>query len=236
MEVWVKTMSLLLKRYLPQAITSTVLVLLVAFYYFYINKDVADAFTSADKALSDWAIIITSCGMIVGGVDLIRYNLLKLKKLGFRKEPFSMIAIALAIVTISFAIIGWFYNVFMPQAGITVTTQPQFRWIYTNVFAPSSSAMFSILGFYIAVAAYRAFRVRNPPAFLLLITAIVVMLGNTTIGGFIWPGFVGLRDWVMTVPNTAAFRPITIGAGIGSIALGLRLLTWRETTWMGRRE
>lgn len=229
-------MSLLLKRYLPQTITSVVLILLVAFYYFYINKAVAETFTAADKALSDWAIIITSCGMIVGGVDLIRYNLLKLKRLGLKREPFSLIAVTLALVTIAFATIGWFYNIFIPEAKITVTTQPQFRWIYTNVFAPSSSAMFSILGFYIAIAAYRAFRVRNPPALLLLLTAIIVMLGNTTIGGLIWPGFVGLRDWIMTVPNTAAFRPITIGAGIGTIALGLRLLTWRETTWMGRRE
>ncbi|MEM2006702.1 MAG: hypothetical protein QW154_03620 [Sulfolobales archaeon] len=229
-------MSVLLKRYLPQTVTSVILVFLILSYYFYINKNVADIFANADKALSDWAIIITSCGMIVGGVDLIRYNLLKLKKHGPRDEPFSLVAITLAIVTIMFAAIGWFYNVFIPEIGITVTTQPQFRWIYTHIFAPSSSAMFSILGFYIAVAAYKAFKVRNPPALLLLLVAIIVMLGNTTIGGLVWPGFTSLRDWIMTVPNTAAFRPITIGAGIGTIALGLRLLTWKEITWMGRRE
>lgn len=96
--------------------------------------------------------------------------------------------------------------------------------------------MYSILVFYIASASYRAFRVRNPMALLLLVTALIVVFGNTTIGGLTWPRFLSLRDWVMTVPNTAVFRPITIGAGLGIIILGLRLLMWREVSWMGRRE
>jgi hypothetical protein len=229
-------MSLVVRRYVPQIIISAIIVATVAFYYLYISKEVAGTFSTADKALSDWAVIITSFALIVGGIDILRFHVLRIKREGLAQAPFSTVTIALLITMVIFGVIGWYYSYADPKAGITITTQPQFRWLYTNVYGPSDAAVYSILVFYIASASYRAFRVRNPMALLLLITAVIIMFGNTTIGGLIWPGFLSLRDWIMTVPNTAAFRPITIGAGLGTIVLGLRLLTWREVSWMGRRE
>jgi hypothetical protein len=229
-------MSLVVRKYVPQLIVSVIIVLSIAFYYLYINDSVAKGLTTADKALSDWAVIVTSFALIVGGVDILRYHLTKIRREGLRQAPFSAVTISLLAIMVILALIGWYWSYANPKAGITITTQPQFTWLYSNIYAPADSAMYSILVFYIASASYRAFRVRNPPALLLLVTAAIVMLGNTTIGGLIWPGFLGLRDWIMTVPNTAAFRPITIGAGLGTIILGLRLLTWREISWMGRRD
>lgn len=229
-------MSLVLRKYIPQTIVTAIIVLTVAFYYLYINKDVAGSFTTADKALSDWAVIITSFALIIGGIDILRFHLVRIRKEGLKQAPFSSVTIFSLILMVVLALYGWYLSYADPAAGIAITTQPQFRWLYTNVYAPADAAVYSILVFYIASASYRAFRVRNPMALLLLITALIVIFGNTTIGGLIWPGFLPLRDWIMTVPNTAAFRPITIGAGLGTIILGLRLLTWREISWMGRRE
>lgn len=229
-------MSLLVQRHIPQLIVSIIILLTVIFYYFYVSKDVASSFTTADKALSDWAVIITSFALIIGGVDILRFHVIKVRKEGVRQGIFSTVTIGFLVVTLIFALIGWYLSYANPALGITITTQPQFKWLYTYVYAPADAAMYSILIFYIASASYRAFIVRNPMALLLLIIAIIVMLGNTSIGGLIWPGFLPLRDWIMIVPTTAAFRPITIGAGLGVIILGLRLLIWREVSWMGRRE
>lgn len=229
-------MSLVVRKYIPQLIVSIIIVLTIVFYYIYINDSIAKGFTTADKALSDWAVIITSFALIVGGVDILRFHLTKIRREGLRQAPFSAVTIALLVMMVTLAVVGWYYSYANPKAGITITTQPQFTWLYSNIYAPADAAMYSILVFYMASASYRAFRVRNPLALLLLIAAIIVMLGNTSIGGLIWPGFLSLRDWIMTIPNTAAFRPITIGAGLGTIILGLRLLTWREISWMGRRD
>ncbi len=229
-------MSLVLRKYVPQTIVSIIIVLTVVFYYFYVSKEIAGTFTTADKALSDWVVIIMSFALIVGGIDILRFHLARIRREGMGQAPFSTVTIALLVLMVVFALHGWYLSYADPAAGIAITTQPQFRWLYLNVYAPADAAVYSILVFYIASASYRAFRVRNPMALLLLITALIVVFGNTTIGGLIWPGFLPLRDWIMTVPNTAAFRPITIGAGLGVIILGLRLLTWREISWMGRRE
>ncbi len=229
-------MSLAVRRHIPQLIVSIIIILMVIFYFFYIDKTVSSQMSTADKALSDWAVIITGFALIVGGVDILRYHMIQIRKQGIKQAPFSAVTISLEIIMVILALIGLYLSYVAPYLGITITTQPQFKWMYTYLYAPSDAAMYSILVFYIASASYRAFIARNPMAMLLLITAVIVMLGNTTIGGVIWPGFLSLRDWIMTVPNTAAFRPITMGAGFGVILLGLRLLVWREVSWMGRRE
>ncbi len=229
-------MSLIVKRVIPQLIVSIILIVMIVFYFFYVNKSVAGVFSAWDKALSDWAIIIMAFALMVGGADIFRYHLIQIRKAGMKQAPFSIVTILLELVMIAFALIGFYISYINPESGISITTQPQFAWLYTNVYAPSDTAVYSILLFYIASASYRAFTAKNPTAALLLAVAVIVMLGNTSLGGLIWPGMLSLRDWIMTVPNTAAFRPITMGAGFGAITLGLRLLIWREVSWLGRRE
>lgn len=229
-------MSLVAKRLLPQILVSFILIIMIVFYFFYVNKSVADTFSTWDKALSDWAVIVTAFALMVGGADIFRYHLSQIRKAGIRQAPFSGVTITLELLMILFALTGFYLSYADPKAGISITTQPNFQWLYMNLYAPCDSAVYSILLFYIASASYRAFTARNPMAALLLVVAVIVMLGNTSLGGLIWPGLLPLRDWIMTVPNTAAFRPITMGAGFGTIILGLRLLIWREVSWMGRRD
>lgn len=101
------------------------------------------------------------------------------------------------------------------------------------------ATMFSIIAFYIVSAAYRAFRVRSVEATMLLITAVIVMLGQITLGQLLtgwlpeqsehWTGNFRveiIRDWILTKANTPAVRAIAFGLGIGSLAVALRI-------WLG---
>jgi len=229
-------MSVVVRRYIPQAIVSAIILLMVAFYFLYISKPVSDKMTSADKALTDWGVIIAAFAAIVGGTDILRFHLNQIRRGGVRQAPFSSLTIAFELTMVILALYGLYLSYAAPELKITITTQPQFQWLYTYLYAPMDAAMYSILVFYIASASYRAFRVRNVMAGLLLVVAFLVMMGNTSLGALVWPGFLGLRDWIMTVPNTAAFRPITMGAGFGIVITGLRLLLWKEVSWLGRRE
>lgn len=101
-----------------------------------------------------------------------------------------------------------------------------FRFITTV-----SSSIFSLLAFYMASAAYRAFRVKSKEAALMMISALLVMLGQTPFGMYL-TGWMGERfsylwlpnvaGWLLRTPITAMFRGLILGIMIGAIATALR--------------
>ncbi len=92
--------------------------------------------------------------------------------------------------------------------------------------------MFSLLAFFIASAAYRAFRARTLEATLLLVTAAIVMLGRVPVGAEIWSKLPVMQDWVMAIPQMAAKRGIFIGVAMGTIAMSLRVILGLERTYL----
>ncbi|MDP6966350.1 MAG: hypothetical protein QF551_03660 [Candidatus Marinimicrobia bacterium] len=65
-----------------------------------------------------------------------------------------------------------------------------FRWMFDNIFTPLAATMFALLAFFVASASYRAFRIRNFEATLLLSAGIILMLGRVPIGNTISAWFV----------------------------------------------
>jgi hypothetical protein len=102
-------------------------------------------------------------------------------------------------------------------------TKALYSFFYQGLFVPLGSAMFALLGFFIATAAYRAFRVRSWESGLMMGAAILVMLGQIPFGIWLWKGMPGVRLWLLAVPNSAAFRAITIGAAIASLVMAFRM-------------
>jgi len=106
--------------------------------------------------------------------------------------------------------------------------------MYNYVLNPVQSTMFALLAFFIASAAYRAFRARSIIATLLLLTAIIVMLGRVPIGPAIFGDWIAeLADWIMAVPNAGAKRAIIVGVGMGILSLSLKMVLGIERAWLG---
>jgi hypothetical protein len=108
-----------------------------------------------------------------------------------------------------------------------------FKWLYDHVFAPCNATMFALLAFFIASAAFRAFRARNVEAALLLGAAILVMLGRVPIGRLVSESFPYIADWLVDVPNNAGRRAIMMGAALGAVATGLRVILGLERSHLG---
>ena len=166
-------------------------------------------------------------------------------------SPFALI---LGIMSITLAhtrriqrrIANWQYSIvaliglyFTAASGFIWGTQEgtPYMWIFKNIQVPMSATMFSLLAFYIASAAYKAFRARSAEATVLLITALIVMLGQVPIGISIFgEGIADVTQWILDVPNLASKRGIALGVGLGMVAVSLRILLGIERTYLGGGE
>lgn len=115
------------------------------------------------------------------------------------------------------------HNLLMQTAYSQSTIQGLWKVLYDGLFVALGSAMFSLLGVYIASAAFRAFRIKSLESALMMLAAVLVMLGQIPFGAWIWPYFPEVRDWLLTYPNSAAFRAIKIGAAVASLVLAYRM-------------
>ena len=120
---------------------------------------------------------------------------------------------------------------FYTQEGLNST---MFLAFFQYVMIPIMSTMFSLLAFFIASAAYRAFRARNLLATLLLIAALIVMMRFNPYFGPISPFLAKTSNWLMNVPNLAAQRAIVIGIGLGIVATALKVILGIERGYMGK--
>jgi hypothetical protein len=103
------------------------------------------------------------------------------------------------------------------------TLKNVYELLYQGIFVSLGSAMFALLGFYIAAAAYRAFRIRSAESGLMMGAALLVMLGQIPFGLWLWDALPDIRLWLLSVPNSAAFRAIKIGAAVAGLVMAFRM-------------
>ena len=168
-----------------------------------------------------WAIIVIAFAYVLGIANIVRVNYHVIQKKG-RDWTYKIV---LVIGLFFMIIVGIFFG------GIGEGTI--FFWMYNNAYSSLQSTMFALLAFFIASAAFRAFRVRTFQASLLAITAILVMLGRVPIGENVWRSFPDLVEWIMNVPQLAGKRAIMIGAALGAISTALKVLVGLERTYLG---
>ncbi len=121
-----------------------------------------------------------------------------------------------------------------PPPDIEPWPEGIYEVLFNGLFMPLQAATFSLLAFYIASAAYRAFRIRTAEAGLMMAAAFIVMLGQVPLGAWITSGLPtsgalaffrleALGEWIMSWLNTPAQRGIYFGIAIGGLAMSLRI-------------
>lgn len=189
------------------------------------------------STLQTWVLVMVNFAVILGAVMIIRAHKgrIERRKPGDNSWMFSVWLIGALILYLMLGI----YGVEVSNSA-SPTRDPTFAWIYNNAVVSLDSAMYSLLAFFIASAAFRAFKARTKEAAVLLLSGGAIMLYNAPAGSVVFgplgPQFVALGEWIMNVPNMAGFRGIIIGAAVGAIALGIRVMTGRERGYLGGGE
>jgi hypothetical protein len=187
------------------------------------------------------AVILVAFGYVLGGANALRVNFDTIYK---RKPgwPYKIVLVVSLLATVTIGAI---------EGPGFLNPNMRSKWIYDWIYSPMSSTMFALLAFFIASAAFRAFRIRTVEAGLLAAAALIVMLGRVPLGDLLsnwlfelrWlPGaphtlhLSTIQEWIMDNPQNSAKRAILIGAALGVMATGLRVILGIERSYLSGEE
>jgi hypothetical protein len=220
-----------LKRQLPVILAFIAGIVLWAQYYIPSkdSQDMLKVFTTS------WAIILTGSALVLGILSAIHYHYSKVKL----HRPGYGYSIVTLVTFFCVSFIGLIPIKYPGFSASTIQPDSLFNWIFIHVFVALDATMFSLLAFFIASAAFRAFRARTPEATALLIAGCIVMIGRVPFGewlGTLTHGVVDLpiiSSWILNIPNAAAQRGIILGVILSQVAISLRIIFGVERTYMG---
>ena len=153
-----------------------------------------------------WAIIVAAFAMVLGFFNVLTVHVNKI--LRFKQGWFYSIFLVLTMMAV--LILGLIEG---PQGSLTSR-------IFQYILFPLQATIFSLLAFFVALAAYRAFRLRSWESALLVITGVIVLLGQVPL----WEALTSFKEWILGVPSMASARGILLGVALGTVATGLRVL------------
>ncbi len=208
-----------MKRQIPLIIVLTLGIFF--FIQFFVPSQIS---TTIYQTTLQWTLVISTFAIVLAIGSLVNHHMLKIR----RRKPHWWNSIVTLVALVVMTLLGIFGRV----KGLEPLGE-LYRKLFHYVQSPMDQAMFAILAFYMASAAYRAFRARSQEAALLLISGFIVMLGVIPFGSMIWSKIPDIAEWIMMVPNMAAKRGILFGVGLGMTATSLKIILGIERSWLG---
>lgn len=204
-----------------------------------------------EQMAEDWYSIVATIAMLLGGINLCLHHLTKISKndAGWGFSAVTLISFAVTVT------VGLFKVGVVPESvrNLHMTWSGQFQqeggafwWIFQYLLSPIVSTMFALLAFYVASAAFRAFRAKNVEAVLLLFTALIILIGQTKDREFTslflpapaqgqspYVPIADLTEFIRKTFVTAGQRAIMIGVALGVVATSLRILLGLDRSYLG---
>ena len=212
-----------MKREVPLFITAVIgLFMILSFFVPHQAVSVPSDF------LQQTAVILVAFGYVLGGANVLKVNFDAI----YKRRPDWIYRVVLVLGLLVTVIVG------LAEGRNWQDPHSISIWIYDHLYAPMNATMFSLLAFFIVSAAFRAFRIRTFEAGLLAAAALIVMLGRVPIGDLMtgWlPASLHLgtiQQWIMDNPQNAAKRAVLMGAAMGVMATGLRVILGIERSYL----
>ena len=208
-------MSIFLKREVPIVIASLLIVIVITNHFF--TFDTLDPIV---QLASKFTIIIAGFSLLLGGTNLAQYHSRQISR---RTEGQWIYSAIMLVSMVIFLILGFGYK---PTSAI-------YQLWYNSIIQSFQGTVYSILGFFIIWAAYRAFKIRSYEATILLLASLLTIIGRAPVGAAIWEHFPFIGNWLNDVPNKAGQQALRLIIGLGTMGWALQVLIGRESRWAG---
>ena len=210
-------MSVLYKKYIPMGITAITGLIVILDYYIKVP-----VINNASKAVTSWGSHLAYFATLLALLTILRQSQRKIA----RQEKDWYFYVYLLVILASMVGLGLVFT----------TSDSRYTWMYDNFYRPVGSTMMALMGFYFMSATYRAFRVRSVPVLFAMIACIVILISVAPAGPVWFPGIRNVSIWIEDYFSQAGIRAFTMAGAIGSLGVGIRVLTGRETGYFGKEE
>jgi len=219
----------------PWQFLMQLIIFLVGFFYAIIFYVSVDEPVDVNQLARDGVIYFSIIGLVafaLGAINLTRIHWRNISN----KRPTRPYSIVLLVGMYSMFVFGAIASPFrldpsasVLPAGFIQTFIPVWEFAYYKMFVPVYAMVFALLGFYIASAAYRAFRAKTVDSTIMLVSGILIILGMAPAVELAVPQLDLIRDWILNYPNTAGQRGILLGLSLGIIAFSFdRLIAFKR--------
>ena len=181
----------------------------------------SDMLTLLRGILVEWTLIVVAFALLIGVLNVLRVHIRRIKE--GRGTAYSLILIVGFLIVFIPGMLsptqvpGW--SALVGPDGAIVD------FMYRYVQRPLQATLFSLMAFFVATAAWRAFRIRSAASLIMFIAAIVILVGSIKLElGEGWSLLSDTAAWMQKVPAMAGARGILLGISLGTFMAGLRLL------------
>ena len=185
------------------------------------------------QTVLDWAALIAALALVVGLVN-VAGNLIGRVTRRDTEWGYSLILLIAMVVVI---VVGTLYPLQSPDGSLTFPSsliEQPVRIVFSAVYTPLASSLLALLTFFSLNAALRAARRRTADALVIVTVALVVLVATALpqleLAPLIGDGLRWFSDYVVL----AAARGLLIGAAIGALVAGVRVLLGFDQPYLDR--
>lgn len=176
------------------------------------------------------AVIVAAFAFILGFFNVLRVHLRRMTR-GGQNALYSGVLILAALFSLGVTLVGLVIARLSgapPQAVQWATTASD-SW-FRHVLSPLQASVTGLIAFTLTLAAFRLLRSRRDArsiagAVVFLLSAVVVLLSTLQLPGAVGAALTWVRQTIWTSLATAGMRGILIGVGLGTLLMGLRVIT-----------
>lgn len=166
--------------------------------------------------LYQWVIVLSAVGILLGIINLIWIHV---RRIQTGQSDWSLSLALLAALLIVFA------------AGVVDSEGAKglmVEWFFDTLIAPLQAALFALLAFFLAAAAYRFLRINRTGGTWMLMGTLVMFgtqlpISQELFGIQLQPSV----NWLLDQPVMAAMRGALLGSSLAILVIGLRFMTGR---------
>lgn len=188
-------------------------------------------FAPLARLLVDWAAVITAVGLLLGIASVVGSHA---QRVGRRSSDW-LYSLVLILAMLGVIVAGIFFP--LPGRGGLVLpgslAEIPIRTVFRVVYEPLASSLLALLAFFSLSAALRAIGRGSAEAALIVLVAAMVLIAQLPPVAAL-PAVTTAVQWVSEYVALAGARGLLIGAAIGALVAGVRVLLGFDTPYLDR--